>query len=128
MTLPFCVAEPDRACMWTGPLQTAGQHANHARHGRADIVMRFPDRGCIVEIKYRQFVAKALVQIDERPYALAEMGRGYPVAGVGLNFMDRKAMEMGHVNLYDPDPWNPRRQYGLRPAVCAAGGPCGRSG
>ncbi len=106
MTLPFCVAEPDRACMCAGPLQ-AGQHAKHARHVRADIVMHFPDRGCIAEGKYWQSVAKALAQIDERPYALAEMGQGYPVVGVDLNCMDRKAMEMGHVTLYDPDPKDP---------------------
>lgn len=83
-------------------MQKPGQHERHGRKGRADIVLRFPDHVCLVELKHKQTVTAALAQIREREYGLADMGRGFPVIGLGLNFTEDNNTEVGYEVLYDP--------------------------
>ncbi len=75
------------------------------RGGRSDIALRFPDHVCVVELKHNDSVADALQQIRDRGYADAEVGRGFPVIGVGLNFTHRATSpvtEIGWETLYTP--------------------------
>ena len=77
----------------------------HVRGGRADMALRFPDHVCVVELKCNGSVEGALQQIRERGYADAEVGRGFPVIGVGLNFTHRDTApvtEIGWETLYAP--------------------------